>query len=176
MIYAIDFGTSNSLLAAAEGNRVVPPIPLDPRAPDPSVLKSVLYSPSLKNWYFGAAAVEQLTVWSKRVGAEIVTGTQGADPASVAHRAVARALELHADVCIVDTAGRLHTQTNLMEELAKVRRVIAKLIPEAPHETLISIDATTSSVVCGTCGLRSLGTAPLTATSRMSGSAITRGA
>jgi len=91
---------------------------------------------------FRAAAVEQLTMWAGRVGAEIVRGETGCDPASVAHRAVARAIEGGFDVCIVDTAGRLQTQSNLMQELGKIRRVIAKQIPEAPHETLLVIDAT----------------------------------
>ncbi len=92
---------------------------------------------------FRAAAVEQLTVWAQRLGAEIVTGPSGSDPASVAHRAVARALEVGADVCIVDTAGRLQTQQNLMLELTKIRRVISKLVADAPHETLLVLDATT---------------------------------
>ncbi len=92
---------------------------------------------------FRAAAVEQLTVWADRLGAEIVKGEQGSDPASVAHRAVARTLETGADVCIVDTAGRLQTQQNLMQQLTKIRRVISKQIPEAPHETLLVLDATT---------------------------------
>ena len=91
---------------------------------------------------FRAAAVEQLGMWAGRVGAEIIRGETGCDPASVAHRAVARALEGGFDVCIVDTAGRLQTQSNLMQELGKIRRVIAKLIPEAPHETLLVLDAT----------------------------------
>lgn len=91
---------------------------------------------------FRAAAVEQLAMWAGRVGAEIVRGETGSDPASVAHRAVARAVEGGFDVCIVDTAGRLQTQSNLMQELGKIRRVIAKQIPEAPHETLLVIDAT----------------------------------
>lgn len=91
---------------------------------------------------FRAAAVEQLTMWAGRVGAEIVRGETGCDPASVAHRAVARALEGGFDVCIVDTAGRLQTQSNLMQELGKIRRVIAKQIPDAPHETLLVLDAT----------------------------------
>ena len=91
---------------------------------------------------FRAAAVEQLTIWADRIGAEIVKGDSGADPASVAHRAVARALETSADVCIVDTAGRLQTQTNLMDQLSKIRRVIGKLIPDAPHEVLLVLDAT----------------------------------
>jgi fused signal recognition particle receptor len=91
---------------------------------------------------FRAAAVEQLTVWAGRVGAEIVKGAQGSDPASVAHRAVAKAIEMNADVCILDTAGRLQTQVNLMEQLAKIRRVITKQIPDAPHEVLLVLDAT----------------------------------
>jgi len=91
---------------------------------------------------FRAAAVEQLAMWAGRVGAEIVRGETGSDPASVAHRAVARAIEGNFDICIVDTAGRLQTQSNLMQELAKIRRVIAKQIPDAPHETLLVIDAT----------------------------------
>ena len=91
---------------------------------------------------FRAAAVEQLAMWAGRIGAEIVRGEPGSDPASVAHRAVARALEGNFDVCIIDTAGRLQTQANLMQELAKIRRVIAKQIPDAPHETLLVIDAT----------------------------------
>jgi fused signal recognition particle receptor len=92
---------------------------------------------------YRAAAAEQLAEWAQRAGAELVRGQEGADPGSVAFDAIAAAQARGADVVIVDTAGRLHTQDNLMEELAKVRRVIAKQIPEAPHETLISIDATT---------------------------------
>ena len=91
---------------------------------------------------FRAAAVEQLTTWAGRLGAEIVRGGPGCDPASVAHRAVARAVEGGFDVCIIDTAGRLQTQSNLMQELGKIRRVIAKQIPDAPHETLLVLDAT----------------------------------
>jgi fused signal recognition particle receptor len=92
---------------------------------------------------FRAAAVEQLTIWAQREGAQIVTGAQGSDPASVAHRAVAAAIDGGHDVCIIDTAGRLQNQQNLMQELTKIRRVIAKLIPEAPHEALLVLDATT---------------------------------
>ena len=92
---------------------------------------------------FRAAAVEQLTIWAKRSGAEIVTGQPGADPASVAHRAVQRAIEAEADVCIVDTAGRLQTQQNLMQQLTKIHRVLGKQIAEAPHEVLLVLDATT---------------------------------
>ena len=92
---------------------------------------------------FRAAAVEQLTIWANRLGATIVTASSGSDPASVAHKAVAEALNLKADVCIVDTAGRLQTQQNLMQQLGKIHRVIAKLVPEAPHEVLLVLDATT---------------------------------
>ena len=91
---------------------------------------------------FRAAAVEQLTIWADRLGVEIVKGEQGSDPAAVAHRAVAKALETSADVCIIDTAGRLQTQTNLMQQLEKIYRVIGKQIPDAPHETLLVLDAT----------------------------------
>ena len=92
---------------------------------------------------FRAAAVEQLTIWSKRIGVEIVKQATGADPAAVAYDAAEAALHRHADVLIVDTAGRLHTQKNLMEELGKIRRVIGKCIPGAPHETLLVLDGTT---------------------------------
>ena len=92
---------------------------------------------------FRAAAVEQLTIWADRLGAQIVKGEPGSDPASVAHRAVALAIESKSDVCIVDTAGRLQTQQNLMQQLTKIHRVIAKLIPDAPHEVLLVLDATT---------------------------------
>ena len=92
---------------------------------------------------YRAAAAEQLAEWAERAGAELVRSQPGADPGAVAYDAISAARARGADVVIVDTAGRLHTQGNLMDELAKVRRVIAKQIPEAPHETLISIDATT---------------------------------
>ena len=88
---------------------------------------------------FRAAAEEQLEEWARRAGAQFVGGERGADPAAVAYDAVGAG----GDVVIVDTAGRLHTQTNLMDELAKVRRVIAGRIEGAPHETLLVIDATT---------------------------------
>ena len=91
---------------------------------------------------FRAAAVEQLTVWAQRLGAEIVTGAAGSDPASVAHRTVARLLETGADVAIIDTAGRLQTQSHLMDQLTKIRRVIEKQVPTAPHEVLLVLDAT----------------------------------
>ncbi|MEN6407236.1 MAG: signal recognition particle-docking protein FtsY, partial [Thermoguttaceae bacterium] len=92
---------------------------------------------------FRAAAVEQLTIWAKRLGAEIVIGAPGSDPAAVAHRAAAKSLELNADVCIVDTAGRLQTQHTLMQQLTKIHRVLGKQIPDAPHEVLLVLDATT---------------------------------
>jgi fused signal recognition particle receptor len=92
---------------------------------------------------YRAAAAEQLAVWAERAGAELIRGEAGADPGSVAYDAISAARARGADVVIVDTAGRLHTQTDLMSELGKVRRVIQKQIPDAPHETLISIDATT---------------------------------
>jgi fused signal recognition particle receptor len=92
---------------------------------------------------FRAAAVEQLEVWASRAGAEFVKGPQGADPGSVAYDAIATARRDGADVVIIDTAGRLHTQDDLMAELAKIRRVISKQIPDAPHETLLTVDATT---------------------------------
>ncbi len=91
---------------------------------------------------FRAAAVEQLTVWSQRMGAEIVTGRQGSDPASVAYKAVDTAVKTNADICIVDTAGRLQTQSNLMEELGRIGRVMKKVVPEAPHEVLLVLDST----------------------------------
>ena len=92
---------------------------------------------------YRAAATEQLEEWARRAGAELVKSAPGGDPGAVAFDAIAAAQARGADVVIIDTAGRLHTQSNLMDELAKVRRVIAKQIPDAPHETLISIDATT---------------------------------
>jgi fused signal recognition particle receptor len=92
---------------------------------------------------FRAAAVEQLTIWSQRLGVEIVTGEPGSHPASVAYRAVAHAIENGIDVCIVDTAGRLQTQKNLMAELTKIQDSIRKQLPEAPHEVLLVLDATT---------------------------------
>ena len=92
---------------------------------------------------YRAAAVNQLAEWADRAGTQIVRGTEGGDPGAVVFDGVAAAQARSADVVICDTAGRLHTHGNLMEELAKVRRVIAKQIPEAPHETLVVIDATT---------------------------------
>ncbi|HZU39639.1 MAG TPA: signal recognition particle-docking protein FtsY [Solirubrobacteraceae bacterium] len=92
---------------------------------------------------FRAAAVEQLELWSERAGVSFVKGPPESDPGSVAYEAIATGRREGADVVIVDTAGRLHTQDNLMAELGKIRRVIAKQIPEAPHETLLTVDATT---------------------------------
>ncbi|HEX3616285.1 MAG TPA: signal recognition particle-docking protein FtsY [Solirubrobacteraceae bacterium] len=92
---------------------------------------------------FRAAAVEQLQLWAERAGAEFVRGPEGTDPGSVAFEGVKTGIESNADVVIVDTAGRLHTQDELMGELTKIRRVIAKQIPDAPHETLLTVDATT---------------------------------
>ena len=92
---------------------------------------------------FRAAAEEQLEIWAQRAGADFVGSSRGGDPAAVAYDAIEAAQARGRDVVIVDTAGRLHTQTNLMEELAKVRRVIAGRIEGAPHETLLVIDATT---------------------------------
>lgn len=92
---------------------------------------------------FRAAAVQQLEVWGKRVGAEVVKGKEGADPGAVAFEATKKANEAAADVLLVDTAGRLHTKVNLMEEIKKVKRTIAKAMDGAPHETLLVLDATT---------------------------------
>jgi fused signal recognition particle receptor len=92
---------------------------------------------------FRAAATEQLVQWAQRAGCEIVTGAEGSDPGAVAFEAVVRAREQGADVAIIDTAGRLHTQDDLMAELAKVRRVIGRQLEGAPHETLLTVDATT---------------------------------
>ena len=92
---------------------------------------------------FRAAAEEQLEIWADRANAEFVGGERGADPASVAYDAIERAARAGRDVVIVDTAGRLHTQSNLMQELSKVRRVIEGKLEGAPHETLLVVDATT---------------------------------
>jgi fused signal recognition particle receptor len=92
---------------------------------------------------FRAAAEEQLEIWAERAGADFVGAARGADPAAVAFDAVEAARARGKDVVIVDTAGRLHTQSNLMEELAKVTRVLAGRIEGAPHETLLVVDATT---------------------------------
>lgn len=92
---------------------------------------------------FRAAAVEQLSIWADRIGVQIVKHKQGSDPAAVAYDAVAAALARQADFLILDTAGRLHTQKHLMEELTKIRNVASKQIPDAPHEVILVVDATT---------------------------------
>jgi fused signal recognition particle receptor len=92
---------------------------------------------------FRAAAEEQLEIWADRAGADFVGSERGGDPAAVAYDAIEAATARGRDVVIVDTAGRLHTQTNLMQELSKVYRVIERRLPGAPHETLLVIDATT---------------------------------
>ncbi|OWK46824.1 signal recognition particle-docking protein FtsY [Fimbriiglobus ruber] len=91
---------------------------------------------------FRAAAVEQLTVWCDRIGVDIVKQQQGSDPAAVAHDACERAKARGYDILIVDTAGRLHTQTHLMRELEKIHRVVGKQIPGAPHEVFLVLDGT----------------------------------
>jgi fused signal recognition particle receptor len=92
---------------------------------------------------FRAAAIDQLTIWADRVGCHIIKGQEGGDSAAVAFDAINSALARKDDVVIIDTAGRLHTKANLMEELAKVKRVIKKAIPDAPHRTLLVLDGTT---------------------------------
>jgi len=92
---------------------------------------------------FRAAAVEQLTIWSERAGAAIVKQKMGADPASVAYDTVASAMAQKADVVLIDTAGRLHNKINLMNELTKIKNVMQKVIPDAPHEVLLVLDGST---------------------------------
>ena len=92
---------------------------------------------------FRAAAADQLTVWSERVGVPIVKHQEGADPAAVAFDATDAAISRDVDCLLIDTAGRLHTKVNLMEEIKKVQRVVAKRLPNAPHEILLVLDATT---------------------------------
>jgi len=92
---------------------------------------------------FRAAAVEQLQVWGQRAGAEVVSAPPNTDAASLAHDALAKAQKTGADVLLIDTAGRLHNKTALMEELRKIIRVITKLDPTAPHAVLLTLDATT---------------------------------
>ncbi|MDT8421830.1 MAG: signal recognition particle-docking protein FtsY, partial [Desulfuromonadales bacterium] len=92
---------------------------------------------------FRAAAAEQLTIWGERAGVEVVRHQEGADPGAVAFDAAKAAVARQADVLILDTAGRLHTKVNLMEELKKLRRILEREIPGAPHETLLVLDATT---------------------------------
>lgn len=92
---------------------------------------------------FRAAAIDQLDIWAERVGCHIVKGQEGGDAAAVAFDAVSSAMARGDDVVIIDTAGRLHTKANLMNELAKVKRVVKKALPEAPHRTLLVLDGTT---------------------------------
>ena len=92
---------------------------------------------------FRAAAVEQLQIWADRAGVEIVRQEMGSDPASVAYDTVKSAVAKGADVALIDTAGRLHNRVDLMNELTKIRNVMRKVIPDAPHEVLLVLDATT---------------------------------
>jgi len=92
---------------------------------------------------FRAAAVEQLEIWSQRLGVDVIKGKQGGDPAAVAFDACEAAAARNIDVLLVDTAGRLHTQKHLMDQLGKIRRVIQKKFPDAPHEVILVLDATT---------------------------------
>ena len=92
---------------------------------------------------FRAAAIEQIKVWGQRLGVPVIAGEYGADPAAIAHDAVVAAQARHADYLFVDTAGRLHTKHNLMQELQKLHRVMDKKLPGAPHEILLVLDATT---------------------------------
>lgn len=91
---------------------------------------------------FRAAAVEQLSVWSERIGVQIVKHDQGADPGAVAYDACEAAVARKADILLIDTAGRLHTQDNLMRELGKIQKVVERKLPGAPHEVLLVLDAT----------------------------------
>lgn len=92
---------------------------------------------------FRAAAVDQLVIWSERVGVPIVKQAMGSDPASVAFDTVQSAVSQDADVVIIDTAGRLHNKVNLMNELSKIKRVMQKVVPDAPHEVLLVLDGST---------------------------------
>ena len=92
---------------------------------------------------FRAAANEQLEIWAKRADVDIIQSTKGIDPSSVVFETVKKSIDLNYDVVLIDTAGRLHNKTNLMSELDKIRRVIKKLIPDAPHETLLIVDGNT---------------------------------
>lgn len=92
---------------------------------------------------FRAAAIEQLEIWAKRTDAQLIKHQMGSDPAAVAFDAIQSAKARNSDIVIIDTAGRLHTKSPLMEELKKIKRVIQKVIPEAPHESLLVVDATT---------------------------------
>jgi fused signal recognition particle receptor len=100
---------------------------------------------------FRAAAVDQLTIWSKRVDVPIVSQGMNADPASVAFDAVSSGLAKGSDVVIIDTAGRLHNKVNLMNELGKIKKVMSKVIPDAPHEVLLVLDASTGQNAIEQC-------------------------
>lgn len=92
---------------------------------------------------FRAAAVEQLTIWSERAGVPIIKQTMGSDPAAVAYDSLSAAIARQMEVLLIDTAGRLHNKVNLMNELSKIRKVLQKLIPDAPHEVLLVLDGST---------------------------------
>lgn len=92
---------------------------------------------------FRAAAVDQLKLWGERVGVEVIDHGMNTDPSSVAYDAVKTGVEKNADVIIIDTAGRLHTKVNLMNELGKIKRVMQKVLPEAPHEVMLVLDGST---------------------------------
>ena len=94
---------------------------------------------------FRAAAIEQLKIWGERVGCEVVAGQYGADSAAIAYDALEAAINRHVDYLLIDTAGRLHTKKNLMEEMKKMHRSLQKKLPAAPHEVLLVLDATTGS-------------------------------
>ena len=94
---------------------------------------------------FRAAAIEQLDVWAKRLGVEIIRGQHGADPAALCYEAYETAAKRHIDFLLCDTAGRQHTKANLVAELQKIKRILGKLDVDAPHETLLVVDATTGS-------------------------------
>lgn len=100
---------------------------------------------------FRAAAVDQLIIWSERVGVPIVSQGMNADPASVAFDAVSSAVAKNSDVVIIDTAGRLHNKVNLMNELGKIKKVMSKVIPDAPHEVLLVLDASTGQNAIEQC-------------------------
>ncbi|MBC7861366.1 MAG: signal recognition particle-docking protein FtsY [Bacteroidia bacterium] len=100
---------------------------------------------------FRAAAVDQLTIWSDRVGVQIVSQGMGADPASVAFDTLSSGLSKGSDVIIIDTAGRLHNKINLMNELGKIKKVMQKVIPDAPHEVLLVLDASTGQNAIEQC-------------------------
>lgn len=142
-------GNSTALNFAAEGPTVILVVGVNGSGKTTSIAKlaSNLHRSGKKVLLgagdtFRAAAVEQLTVWSQRIGCEIVTGPPEADPASVAFRTAQKAAEESFDVAVIDTAGRLQTQTHLMQQLDKIRRVVGKQVEGAPHEVLLVLDAT----------------------------------